>query len=567
MLVATARVSSVISSSLHSAPMARTQPVLMRYLPDGDAMPPFYLPPAADSDPAVAKPRPLSTADDDRWRLQSAALASLAGIPPSPGTNGDVTAVAQAADAALTVTSRPLHAGFDASEPLDYSFRHGVASGDPLHDSVILWTKLSSTRNESIAVTFEISLSPGGRDTSQPAAPPVGLGPVILSGVVVTGPEADFTIKVDVVGLAPRTTYFYRFSVTVPTDLEEWDQNDAGSHAPGHGDGSLFMTITSPTGMTTTLPAPDDTSVAEVRLGVVSCSNLPFGFFHAYARLALRSDLDAIVHLGDYIYEYRNGEYGDGTDIGRVPLPDHELRSLVDYRVRHAQYKEDPDLQALHQVKPWIVVWDDHEFVDNVAGGEEHEWKIGERMPGAMQAYFEYLPIREPMTRTGTRRFVLGADNDADFAEVEGSTMQEPNSSLDDGETGGAPDRPPSPYPSIHPPIYRSFAFGTLLDLIMLDTRIHGREESGPADAAREAAAGRSLLGARQERWLQKRLDASAARGAAWRVLGNQVVFAPLDRWGLRLNADAWDGYPANRRRVLEHVRDRGLQDVVVLTG
>ncbi|KAJ3104977.1 hypothetical protein HDU96_008754 [Phlyctochytrium bullatum] len=410
-------------------------------------------------------------------------------------------------------------------------FLHGIASGDALPDAVIIWTKVTPPASRdaltigSFPVRYDVALSPSGREGSSPASPPSGLGDdVVMSGLVVTGPEVDFTVKIDLQGLKPGTTYYYRFSVT--------------SEPPTGGEPTVVL---SPTGQTRTLPDPaavpgpvgdGPMSAGSTKFAVVSCSNLPVGFFNAYANIAARSEVDFVVHLGDYMYEYKNGDYGDGSGLGRVPFPDRELVTLEDYRLRHAQYKLDPDLQALHRTKPWYVIWDDHEFVDNISGGDESVWD-GPRMPAALRAYFEYLPIREtfhPHTR--------GKDS----ATISGNKA--PSSA-----------------------IYRSFQVGTLLDLILLDTRIEGRDMSGEPNATLVASETRTILGTEQEKWLEEELEQSKGRGARWRFLGNQVVFAPMDHWGLKINLDAWDGYPANRRRVIDFLEEKEIDNVVMLTG
>ena len=176
----------------------------------------------------------------------------------------------------------------------DAAFRHGVASGDPLIDRVILWTRVTPrSTTGSTRVSWTIASDPK-------------LAQVVGRGETQTGAARDFTVKVDVTGLEAGTTYYYRFE------------------AEG---------ARSAIGRTRTLPAA---GVARVRLGVVSCSNWPQGYFNAYAGLARRPDLDAVLHLGDYIYEYANAEYGDGTAIGRIPSPNKEILALEDYRGRHA---------------------------------------------------------------------------------------------------------------------------------------------------------------------------------------------------------------------------------------
>ena len=185
-------------------------------------------------------------------------------------------------------------------------FTHGVASGDPLEDRVVLWTRVSGGRGD-VEVHWWVATDPEMRT-------------VIGRGSIVTNAARDFTVKVDASGLRQGTTYYYQFS---------------------------GLDVPSPIGRTKTLPVGD---VDRVRLAAVSCSNLPFGYFNVYRCIAQRPDLDAVLHLGDYLYEYRNGRYGDGRALDRAPLPDKEMVTLEDYRIRHAQYKADTDSQAMLQL-------------------------------------------------------------------------------------------------------------------------------------------------------------------------------------------------------------------------
>ncbi len=246
-----------------------------------------------------------------------------------------------------------------------------------------------------------------------------------------------------------------------------------------------------------------------LRFAVASCSNYPYGFFQVYRRIAERADLDFVLHLGDYIYEYANGQYGDGASLGRLVAPDHEILSLQDYRQRHATYKTDADLQEAHRQHPFITVWDDHESANDSwhDGAENHNPALGEgeweaRKRAAIRAYFEWMPIRE-------------------FAYRSKSS------------------------------IYRAFRFGDLAEIDMLDTRLFGRDQqaTGPADVATINDPSRQLLGEEQEKWLFSRLYrsqyASQADNVRWRLLGQQVMMAQLSasRGAQVLNVDAWDGY------------------------
>ncbi|MDQ3069128.1 MAG: alkaline phosphatase D family protein, partial [Acidobacteriota bacterium] len=364
-------------------------------------------------------------------------------------------------------------------------FLHGVASGDPLHQAVILWTRVTPPPGRrEVAVTCEIARDArftriAGRTLQMASA------------------ARDFTVKVDAMGLEPGATYYYRFSA-----LGEASQ----------------------VGRTRTLPR----ETSRVRLAIASCSNLPFGYFNAYARIAARQDLDAVLHLGDYIYEYRNTEYGDGTAFGRIPMPDREITSLEDYRTRHAQYKSDPDLQEAHRLHPWIVVWDDHEFANNAwrHGAQNHNvdrdegpWEA--RRDAAIQSYSEWMPIRDDRSSRETR-------------------------------------------------IYRSFAFGKIADLVMLDTRFVGRDQEAPKrehiDILEDPK--RTLLGSAQEQWLSNELRASKQAGVTWQLLGQQVMFAPMAPKGAPAsNKDTWDGYRPARDRVLDALAANGIRNGVILTG
>jgi alkaline phosphatase D len=387
---------------------------------------------------------------------------------------------AQTALAGLGVSacSRPLgSAGVRAGEN---AFGHGVASGDPLSDRVILWTRVSPREDRlewPVHTDWWIALDAEGEQA-------VGRGQVDAHS------DTDFTIKIDADGLAPGTDYYYGF--------------EAGG-------------VRSPTGRTRTLP---DDSVERVRIAFTSCANYPQGFFNVYSAIAARDDVDVVLHLGDYIYEYANGGYGDGTALGRIPDPDRVTVRLEDYRRRHAQYKSDPDLQAAHARHPWITVWDDHEIADNAhrEGSLDHEASLGDwqtRKLSAIRAYYEWMPIRELPTR-----------------------------------------------------LFRTFRFGTLLDLVMLDTRLHGRDRQVAADdheSARDPA--RSILGEDQTGWLLDFLSGSKEREATWRVVGQQVIFSPFNDGMSRFNPDSWDGYRENRTKVLDHLAHHSIDNVIFLTG
>lgn len=358
-------------------------------------------------------------------------------------------------------------------------FQHAVASGDPFADSVILWTRVTPQDGEaSFDVDWEIATDPCFDD-------------VVASGAFTTDAERDFTVKVEATGLSAGTTYYYRFAT-------------AGAASP------IGRTRTLPTGC-----------LERLKLAFVSCSNYPAGLFHAYRGIAQRDDLDVVLHLGDYTYEYANAEYGDGGPLGRTSSPDAETVTLAQYRQRLAQYRTDPDLQEAHRQNPWIVVWDDHETTNNAwtggaenhTPGEEGDWAT--RVQEALQAYFEWLPIREPAS--GDRR-----------------------------------------------EIYRGFEFGDLVDLMMLESRLVGREEQATTVEA-AGAEGRQLLGAAQEAWLLDRLSSSRA---IWKVLGQQTIFTHFVTPNFATTfLDQWQGYVDARQRILDAVDANGESNMLVLTG
>ena len=385
------------------------------------------------------------------------------------------------AAAAVLVPVRSL----DAQEPAALGgrlFLHGVASGDPLQDRVILWTRVTPPASRSAIGPIEVTwrVAADERFTQ-----------IVARGTTPAAPDRDFTVKVDASGLQPGRTYFYNF--------------EAGGQQ-------------SAVGRTRTMPAD---GVEHVRLAAVSCSNYPAGYFNVYRCLANRPDLDAVLHLGDYIYEFANGVFGDGRSSGRVPLPGGEAVTLADYRLRYATYRSDRDLQEAHRQHPFIVVWDDHEIADNAWSGGALNHQPGQgawstRLAAAYRAYREWLPVRE----------------------APGGAIQ----------------------------LYRSFRAGDMADIVMLDTRglrdrpLTGRDDRGLADARR------TLLGARQEAWLFDELRQSKSRGARWRVVGQQILFSPVTASG-PFSLDMWDGYPAARRRVLDFLTREQVGDLAIMTG
>lgn len=379
-------------------------------------------------------------------------------------------------------------------------------------DAVVLWTRVTPTEQAlpgsgigpAVAVRWEVALDDG-------------FTRVARSGTAVTNVDRDHTVKVDATGLQPATDYFYRFAV--------------GDEA-------------SPVGRTRTAPAPSNTP-KRLRFGVVSCANWQAGWFSAYRHLAERGDLDAVIHLGDYLYEYEPGMYSYGhrnEDIRRHDPP-REIVSLRDYRRRHAQYKTDPDLQALHAAVPFIVTWDDHEVADGswAHGAFEHqpgrEGPYDRRVRAAQRAYDEWMPVR-----------ISGTAEPGDGSKI-----------------------------------YRRLQFGQLVDLSMLDLRSY-RSKRVAADDPAIGEPRRTIAGGHQLPWLAANLATSPCR---WKLIGNPVMVTPVrlpprpaaQEFALRQvvsftplrsaapNTDAWDGYPSDRRRLLDRVEAEGTKDVVFLTG
>lgn len=334
-------------------------------------------------------------------------------------------------------------------------FNHGVASGDPTQNAIILWTRVTPDETATIKVIWEIATD-------------VGFTNIISNGEMLTTQDRDYTVKVDAINLLPGTQYFYRFNANGKT-----------------------TTI----GKAKTLP---EGAVTSAKLAVMSCANYPAGHFNVYNLASTMDDLDAVLHLGDYIYEYPRGGYASdhAAELNREVLPAGELFTLDDYRMRYAQYRTDADLQTLHAGVPFITVWDDHEVCNDTYkdGAENHnngEGSFEERKLGALQAYFEWLPIRP-----------IAQDNESE--------------------------------------IYRSFKFGDLIDLHMLDTRVLARDiqldyanymdgATGAFDSTTFGQdisdANRTMLGNKQLQWLQTQLGNSTA---TWQLLGQQVLMGRM---------------------------------------
>jgi alkaline phosphatase D len=366
-------------------------------------------------------------------------------------------------------------------EPCMEPFYHGVASGDPLHDRVIIWTRVTPESEVPAPVLVSWRMATDTAMTQN-----------ILSGSVITNDEKDYTVKIDVTGLQPDTWYFYEFTTSGKRSIQ---------------------------GRTRTTPLPG-TMKDSLRFAVVSCANFEAGFFNAYGSLVNRRDFDAVLCLGDYIYEYETGGYSPNPATNRQVEPLHEIISLEDYRMRYAIYRLDPDLRRLHQLMPWFCIWDDHESANDawIGGAENHDASEGDwtqRKNASKQAYFEWLPIRE---------------------------------------------NPATPQYSI----YRSVSYGQLADVILLDTRLEGRVEQVAVTSSNLNNPSRTLLGNTQFNWLLNQLTQSQA---TYKLVAQQVMMAPLKILGVAVNMDQWDGYPAERQQLLNHVLAEDVKNMVVLTG
>ena len=414
----------------------------------------------------------------------------------------------------------PVAAAAPASKGI---FGYGVASGDPTGTSVVLWTRATPPGAPGEAVATPGSGLGKPLQVRWEVARDEDFRQVVARGIVRTSADSDHTVKVDVTGLQPYTRYHYRFE-------------SRGERSPvGH-----------------TRTAPDVPGEAHaLRFALVSCSNYTGGYFTAYRAIAERDDLDFVLHVGDYIYEYGNGSdrYGPPALAGvRDGQPATETIDLTGYRLRHALHKADPDAQAAHRALPWITIFDDHEVANNAwAGGAENhgpgEGDYLQRRAEAMQAYLEWMPFRMPdqaVSHQGTRFF-------------------------------------------------KRFTFGSLGDLSILETRQNRSQQVtfpqvpfdgfvpigvNPAIDDAIASPARHLPEPEQMAWLK---DGVAAPGRQWHLLGNQVMVTPVLYPGAALgapgytfvNADQWDGYTADRATLLEHVaaQPASAGDVVVLTG
>ncbi|WP_428028037.1 alkaline phosphatase D family protein [Altererythrobacter sp.] len=408
-------------------------------------------------------------------------------------------------------------------------FQHGVASGDPDATSVVLWTRITAEGQQD--VVWEVASDLGFRE-------------VVVSGSYATGPDRDHTVKLLATGLNSGATYYYRFRL-----------------------GNAVSIV----GCTRTLPVG---KLDRLGIALVSCSNYPFGYFNAYDAIASDASVEYVLHTGDYIYEYgADGWGGDlGAKIGRVHEPANEIVSLADYRQRHAQYKTDAGAQAMHAAHPLLACWDDHESANNpwTGGAQNHqpetEGDWHSRRRASIQAYYEWMPVREP-----------------EWLDRKGGSRKQ---------------------------FWRCYNFGDLAMLHTLETRHTARarqidyadfSDHGQAthDAVMAAVnePGRRMLASELERDLSAALRSSVDAGQPWRLIGNPMPIARTEvpdvvalglvgdpeatpglpeaaqtlawkgKHRLPFYPDTWDGYGWARERLYDLSRKAGAGDLLFLTG
>jgi len=369
------------------------------------------------------------------------------------------------------------------------AFTLGIASGDPAADGAVLWTRLAPD-----------PLNGGGMPpvpvpVSWTVASDAAMTRIVRRGVAIAHPDLAHSVHVEVTGLLPGREYFYRFS-------QRGEESAVGR----------FKTAAAP-----------GTGLDALRFAFVTCQAWESGYYTAYADLA-RQDLDLVLHLGDYIYEYGIGANARGRTLPSIYA--EQTRTLEQYRARHALYKTDPDLQAAHALCAWAPIWDDHELENDYVGQDPYYLTpayLAQRA-AAYQAFYEHLPLRNA-------------------ARPEGPDML----------------------------LHRRLRFGDLLELSMLDTRQYrtgppcGYGEQLPCPERQDPS--QTMLGQQQEQWLRQGLARSTA---SWNIIGQQVLMAELlhvDSGPRRYWTDSWDGFPRARRRLLQHIADQGVANPVILTG
>lgn len=444
---------------------------------------------------------------------------------------GAIAAATAAAGLTASCSSGHKTTAFTAStEVLTGTFKLGIASGDPRADSVVIWTHISprNPRDANVEVTWAMSISP---DMSNP----------VLTGADVAKRANDWTFKAIPTGLDAGLIYYYQFTC----------------------EGQK-----SPIGRTRTLPVGH---VDKLRFAIVSCANWQHGFFNVYDHIAKSGDFDAMLHLGDYLYEYGTDNANeDMKEAGRLHQPPHEILTLQDYRIRHAQYRSDPNLQAASANMPLIPIWDDHEssndsWKDGAENHQDDEGDWNDRKQVALRAYFEWMPVRPPEAGQARSAF------------------------------------------------YRDYKWGDLMRMFVWETRLFARGEpvlvedhfdliasEGGAEKFKETILkdpNRDMLGRVQQDAVVKSMAASKSAQETWRVIANQIVlgrlttpdlnpyvseesiasieeqwppirqFVELSKYRLPIYPDSWDGYPVARDALFDALDEKGVNDLIVLTG
>ncbi len=349
-------------------------------------------------------------------------------------------------------------------------FYHGVASGDPLSDRVIIWTRVTPDVDGIVNGTWRVAL-----DTNFTS--------IVQSGTFTADSSRDYCVKIDVSGLQPNTWYFYDFTA---------------------------LGRNSQTGRTKTAPVG---GVDQLRFAFTSCAHYPNGYFNVYNRIRERNDIDAILHLGDYIYEYGTGAGAVRTD----QKPSYEIIRLADYRQRYSTHRLDPDCRRMHQQYPFISIWDDHETANNSYkdGAENHtpatEGPWSARKSAGEEANDEWIPRRLP-------------------------------------EPGNINK------------IWRKISYGNLADIFLLDTRLYARTQQG----GNVNDTSKHIIGNEQLQWLKTEMMNSTAK---WKIIAQQVMMSNLTPFGITVNDDQWDGYAADRKKLYDIILNNNIQNIVVLTG
>jgi alkaline phosphatase D len=382
-------------------------------------------------------------------------------------------------------------------------FSLGVASGSPSPDGFVLWTRLAPD-----PLNYDAAIPAGMTGARQPVAYEIagdaGMKTIVRRGTAFADPDFGYSVHAEIAGLAPGRPYWYRF---------------------------MSGTATSEPARATTTPARTSTS-ANLRFGFVSCANYQHGYYAAYRHLA-EENPDLVIFLGDYIYE--------GVDPKALPSRRHsegvEADTLARYRSRYAQYKRDPDLQSLHRAATNLMIWDDHEVQNDYANESSQHLDNPAtfllRRAAAYRAFYEHMPLRAS-------------------AKPNGAAMR----------------------------IYDRCRFGDLVEFSLLDGRQYRSREAcyGPGKGGGHLESNascpdrlderRSMIGLAQERWL---FDGLAQSRARWNVIAQDVLMAQYrmrNRAGEgAFSTDDWDGYPASRTRLLQHIADSKVANPVVIGG